>query len=122
MVKKIDITNKLAKQVLEETLGASAFDDVSIDYVINYISKKMKVSEKQLQSKSRRLEITLPRQIVMYLSRELTNASFVNIGMHLGGRDHSTVIHACKSIENKIINNKDFKIKITNMKNDILGH
>ena len=57
----------------------------------------------------------------MYLSRELTKSSFINIGMHLGGRDHSTVIHACKNIENKIVRDKDFKMKINNIKNDILG-
>ena len=118
-LKKIDITNKLAKQVLEETLGASAFDDVSIDYVINYISKKMKVSEKQLQSKSRRLEIALPRQIVMYLSRELTNASFVNIGMHLGGRDHSTVIHGCRVVEEKLEKDVAFSNTIKTIKNEL---
>ena len=120
-LKNIDITNKLAKEVLEEALGPSLFDDVSIDYVINYVSKSMKISEKQLQGKSRTLEIALARQTVMYLARELTNSSLVNIGMHLGGRDHSTVIHACKNIENKIVRDKDFKMKINNIKNDILG-
>ena len=45
---------------------------MSIDYVINYVSKTMKISEKQLQGKSRTLEIALARQIVMYLAKELT--------------------------------------------------
>ena len=120
-LKNIDISNKLAKEVLEDTLGPVLFDNVSIDYVINYVSKVMKISEKQLKGKSRTLEIALARQTAMYLSRELTKSSLVNIGSHLGKRDHSTVIHACKHIEKKIISDNDFKIKINNMKNNILG-
>ena len=120
-LKNIDITNKLVKEVLENTLGPSLYNNVSIDFVINYVSKNMKISEKQLKGKSRTLEIALARQTAMYLSRELTNSSLVNIGTHLGGRDHSTVIHACKHIENKIMTDKDFKMKLNSIKNDILG-
>ena len=120
-LKNIDISNKLAKEVLEDTLGPVLFDNVSVDYVINYVSKAMKISEKQLKGKSRTLEIALARQTAMYLSRELTNSSLVNIGLHLGGRDHSTVIHACKHVEKKIVNDNNFKSKIYNMKNNILG-
>ena len=47
--------------------------------------------------------------------------NLVNIGLHLGGRDHSTVIHACKHVEKKIVNDNNFKSKIYNMINNILG-
>ena len=76
----------------------------------------MKISEKQLKGKSRTLEIALARQTAMYLSRELTNSSLVNIGLHLGGRVHSTVIHACKTIEDKINSDKVLNNKVNFIK------
>ena len=79
----------------------------------------MKVSERQIMGKGRTMEVALARQLAMYLSKELTNASLANIGMHIGGRDHSTVIHACKNIEKKIQSDGDFKLRINNIKNQI---
>ena len=63
--------------------------------------------------------IALARQLAMFLSKELTNASLANIGTHIGVRDHSTVIHACKNIEKKIQADGDFKLRIHNIKNQI---
>ena len=56
-----------------------------------------------------------------FLAKELTSASLSNIGTHIGGRDHSTVIHACKNIDKKAISDSDFQRKVENMKNEILG-
>ena len=81
----------------------------------------MKISERQILGKSRTMKIAFARQLAMFLSKELTDASLANIGMHIGGRDHSTVIHACKNIEKKTISNIDFQRKILNMKNEISG-
>ena len=71
------------------------------------------------------LDIMLPKmdglQLAMYLSKELTSASLSNIGTHIGGRDHSTVIHACKNIDKKTREDNDFKRKIEKMKNKIYG-
>jgi len=81
----------------------------------------MKVSERQILGKSRTMEVALARQLAMFLSKELTNASLANIGMHIGDRDHSTVIHACKNIDKKILDNNDFQRKVESMKNKISG-
>ena len=81
----------------------------------------MKISERQMMSKKRTMEIALARQIAMYFCKELTETSLANIGAHIGGRDHSTVIHAYKNIEKKIKLDKDFKHKIYTMKNQISG-
>ena len=67
---------------------------VSIEAVLHAVSDRFNVSISQLQSKSRTRSLALPRQIVMYLSRKLTNMSLTEIGGFVGGRDHSTVIHA----------------------------
>ena len=120
-LKRIDINMELAKQILEDILGKSAFTDVTIDHVIKFVSREMKVSERQLLGKGRTMEVALARQTAMYLSRELTGSSLINIGMHLGRRDHSTVIHACRNIENKMSVDKELKARIENMKIEISG-
>ncbi|MEJ2628074.1 MAG: helix-turn-helix domain-containing protein, partial [bacterium] len=55
-----------------------------------------------LRGKSRKKEIAFARQVAMYLSKELTNASLKSIGLHFGGRDHTTVIHAIRTIQEKL--------------------
>jgi len=114
-----DITMELAREVLEEILGREAFIGVTIDHVIKSTSKEWKVSERQLVGKGRKMEIAMARQIAMYLSRELTGASLFNIGLHLGGRDHSTVIHACKTVEKKMSNDNELKKRILRLKNEL---
>ena len=79
----------------------------------------MNVSERQLLGKNRTMQIALARQIVMYFCKELTDTSLSNIGLHIGKRDHSTVIHAYKNIEKKILKDADFKLKIKNMQNKL---
>ena len=55
----------------------------------------------------------------MYLSREMTSSSLLNIGTHFGGRDHSTVIHACKTIDKKIITNPNLNRTIEKLKKEL---
>ncbi len=71
--------------------------------------------------KSRTMDVALARQIAMYFCKELTETSLANIGEHIGGRDHSTVIHACKNIAKKTQTDGEFKLKIDNMKSQISG-
>ena len=118
-LKREDITISLARQVLKDLIGESAFLDISINHVSQYVCNKMEVNERQINGKSRTMNIALARQIAMYLSRELTKSSLSNIGMHFGKRDHSTVIHACKTIETKINNDKEFETNIKKMKQDL---
>jgi chromosomal replication initiator protein len=62
-----------------------------------------------LKSKTRKREIVQARQISMYFSKQLTKSSLKNIGMHFGGRDHSTVIHACQTVNDLMDTDKKFK-------------
>jgi len=120
-LRREDITMNLAKQVLKNLLGKNTFMDLSIEQIVKYVCRDMKVSERQILGKSRTMEVALARQLAMFLSKELTNASLANIGMHIGGRDHSTVIHACKNIDKKILDDNDFQRKVESMKNAISG-
>ena len=86
------ITLDFIKKVIREVTGIKK--SVNIEAVLHAVSERFNVSISQLQSKSRTRSLILPRQIVMHLSRKLTNMSLTEIGGFIGGRDHSTVIHA----------------------------
>ena len=72
-------------------------------------------------SKRRTRAIAYPRQVAMYLTRELTDLSLPKIGDEFGGRDHTTVIHACDKINNDISSDGDFKDKIDYIINKLKG-
>ncbi|MDP6852968.1 MAG: chromosomal replication initiator protein DnaA [Candidatus Marinimicrobia bacterium] len=120
-LRREDITMSLAQQVLTNIIGDHSLEDITIDKILKYVCRKMKISERQVMGKSRTMNIALARQLAMYLSKELTSASLANIGSHIGGRDHSTVIHACKNIDKKALAESDFKRKLEVMKNEISG-
>lgn len=120
-LKRQDIDMALAKQVIVDIKGSAAFQAVTIDQVLKMTSKDFMVSERQLIGKGRKMEVALARQTAMYLSREYTNSSLINIGLHFGGRDHSTVIHACKTIENKMKTDIDLSKQIEKMKKELGG-
>ncbi len=86
----------LVKKVVREISGNKK--PVSIEAVLEVVSNRFNVSVSQLQSKCRTKSLALPRQIAMHLSRKLTNMSLMEIGGYIGGRDHSTVIHADEKI------------------------
>ena len=95
-VTKNTITLDFIKKVVREVTGNKK--SVTIEAVLRAVSDRFNVSISQLQSKSRTRSLTLPRQMAMYLSRKLTNMSLTEIGGFLGGRDHSTVIHADEKV------------------------
>jgi chromosomal replication initiator protein len=91
------ITLELAKITLEGQ-NESAVRYISITDIIEVVTRHFDVRLADLQSKRRSQSITMPRQICMYLARNLTKHSLEEIGGHLGGRDHTTVMHACSKI------------------------
>jgi len=94
------ITLELAQTALEGQIAAST-RHISITDIITAVTRHFDVRLADLQSKKRSQSIALPRQICMYLARQLTSHSLEEIGGHLGGRDHTTVMHACSKVEDK---------------------
>jgi chromosomal replication initiator protein len=111
-LKQVDINMKLVQGVVREMIGDKEFHTISIKEISKYITSKLGVNERLVRGKSRRQEIALARQIIMYFSRELTSLPLSKIGAQLGKRDHSTVVHACKLIEKKINDDDTFKNQI----------
>jgi chromosomal replication initiator protein len=94
-----EITMELAEEALREVFSVQAPRSISCEDVLSAVSQYYAVSEDDLRGPRRTRAITVPRQMVMYLSRKLTNNSLPRIGEVLGGRDHSTVLHGCAKIE-----------------------
>lgn len=110
------ITLDLARKVLKETLGRDDIKVLNIEDIIRGVSGATNVSENKLISRGRTMEVAQARQIAMYLCRELVGTSLGDIGLHFGGRDHSTVIHACRNIEKKMAIDSTFNIKVQSVK------
>ncbi|MBW7898454.1 Chromosomal replication initiator protein DnaA [Candidatus Brocadiaceae bacterium B188] len=92
---------------------------VNIEAVIKAVSERFNVRVSQLQSRCRTRNLALPRQIVMHLSRKLTKMSLMEIGGYLGGRDHSTVIHADEKITRMSKKDKHLNIILQKLESDL---
>ncbi|MBI4524587.1 MAG: chromosomal replication initiator protein DnaA [Deltaproteobacteria bacterium] len=98
---KAPITVDLAKEVLQNILKGTP-REVTVENIQKTICDYFNIKITDLKAKRRTKNIALPRQVAMYLCRKYTSTSFPAIGYKFGGRDHSTVIHASKSIEKRI--------------------
>jgi len=87
----------------------NASREISIEYIQKLVSDFYSLSIDQLKSKTRKREIVQARQISMYFAKQLTKAPLKKIGMHFGGRDHSTVIHACQTVSDLMDTDRKFK-------------
>lgn len=94
--------------------------NIDISTIIATVAKYFGIDESLLRLKSKQQEIVHARHTAMYLSKELTPSSLQTIGAHFGGRNHATVIHACKCIEEVINNDKNFKDKLEQIKEMLL--
>ncbi len=113
------ITLDLAIEALKDfnTKGVGEKNDVH--RIQKIVSEYFQISVEDIRSKKRSSNISFPRQIAMYLCRDLTNESFPKIGIEFGGKDHSTVMHSVEKIEKEIRENKDLANIIEKLKKDI---
>jgi len=109
-----EITLRLAKQGLGD-IDSLARKHITISEIIDAVTNYFDVRLTDLQSKKRSQSITLPRQICMYLARNLTRHSLEEIGGHLGGRDHTTVLHACSKIGQMQKNDPETRTQLTEL-------
>ncbi|MGH7846045.1 MAG: chromosomal replication initiator protein DnaA [Candidatus Binatia bacterium] len=105
---KTEVTVDLAKEVLQNTLKG-AHREISVEHIQKTICDHFNLRLADLKSKRRTKNIAVPRQLAMYLCRKYTSTSFPAIGTMFGGRDHSTVIHASRTIEKKIKDDPSMK-------------
>ncbi len=108
---KKEITLELAKQMIDRLVKNSK-KEISVDYIQKVVCDYFSLSPDLLQSKTRKREIVQARQIAMYFSKTMTKSSLASIGAMIGGKDHATVLHACKTVNNLMDTDKRFKSQI----------
>ncbi len=96
------LTLETVAEALKDILKAPAHQPVTIESIMETVADYYSIKVAELKSKRRTRNITFPRQIAMYLARDLTESSLPEIGQAFGGRDHSTVIHAIEKIEGEL--------------------
>lgn len=114
-----EISVDLAKKTVKEISTNKSSNNITIETITKIVCEHLSVPENKIRDKTRKKEIVLARQIAMYLSKELTKSSLKTIGLHFGGRDHSTVIHACGSIEQSKLKDKSISDLVESIKNKI---
>ncbi len=120
MLRQVTITPQLVRQVLGETAATSA--TLSVESVQKAVAQHFNVRVSDLKGASRTRTVTQPRMIAMYLSRELTNASFPEIGQRFGGKDHTTVMHAYRKIDHLAQRDADLDRTLHSLRERLLPH
>ncbi len=105
---KKEITISLAKEIVEKFVKNTK-REVSIDYIQKVVSDYFQMDVDTLQSKTRKRHIVQARQLAMFFAKKYTKASLASIGSQIGKRDHATVLHACKTVDNLSSTDKQFR-------------
>jgi len=118
-MKKIPIDLEMAQRVLAETFGG-ARRELTIDMIQKKTAEQFHIENGMMTAKKKTAKIALARQVAMYLSRSLTDSSLKSIGIAFGGRDHSTVIHACDLISRRMAADRTFREQIDKVSASLL--
>jgi chromosomal replication initiator protein len=97
-----EITLEVARQQLKDVFASPKQANASIDVIIKVVAEHYQLNVNDLKGKKRLQKIVIPRQISMFISHEITEFSTTEIGQAFGGRDHTTVMHSCNKIKEKI--------------------
>ena len=116
---KVDINLAYAEEALKDVIDPNLPRDITPTLIINVVAEHFNISPTDITSKKRNSEFVLPRQIVMYLCRTMTETSLAGIAKILGKKDHTTVIHGIKKITEGILDNEELKSKVELIKKKI---
>ena len=103
-LKKKELNLSLAEAALQDIIYPNEKKIITTDFIVDIVSEHYNILPSEIYSKDKSRNVSFPRQIVMYLSRKLTDGSVTEIGKSLGNRDHSTVLHGCDKITRDIQN------------------
>ena len=116
---KVDLTLSLAEEALKDVIYPNKPKEVTPSLILNVVAEHFNVKAEDITSKKRNAEFVQPRQVFMYLYRELTDTSLNNIAKFLGKKDHTTVIHGINKIEEEMQMNDELKNKLDIIKKKI---
>lgn len=101
------ISVDLVDEVLKDTINSDAKKPITVEAIQLLVAQHFGIRSSDMQAKKRTRAISYPRQIAMYLCRQLTDHSLPRLGDEFGGRDHTTVLHACDKIEKELANDRE---------------
>ena len=113
---KEPITLELCESALKEVFDSRRHKQITAELIMNTVCDYYGLTIDDMTGPTRKREITVPRQIAMYLTREMTGMSLPQIGNVFGGRDHTTVLHSCKAVEGKMEESADVKAVVEDIK------
>ncbi len=113
------ITTDLVDEVLKDTLAGEFKREITIEAIQNLVAQHFGIRPSDMKAKKRTRTVAYPRQIAMYLCRQLTEHSLPRLGEAFGGRDHTTVLHACEKIENEMANDKELAALIEKLTKEL---
>ncbi len=114
---KEPITVDLCERALKEVFDSRRHKQITAELIMQTVSDYYGLTLDDMTGPTRKREITVPRQIAMYLTREMTGMSLPQIGNVFGGRDHTTVLHSCKTVEANMTANTDIRAVVEDIKN-----
>ena len=114
---KEPITIDLCERALKEVFDSRRHKQITAELIMQTVSDYYGLTLDDMTGPTRKREITVPRQIAMYLTREMTGMSLPQIGNVFGGRDHTTVLHSCKTVEANMTASTDIRAVVEDIKN-----
>ena len=118
---KATVTLELAERALKDIISGNGKREVSVEFIQEVVANHFGILVDELRSKKRTAHITQARHMAMYLSRMLLDGPLTKIGQAFGGRDHTTVIHACDKISGEVETNEDMRRTIIILEKAIKG-
>lgn len=112
----LELNTHLAEEVLGKNLNVKKVKSINANQIIRAVCKYYSVKSSDLKGKRRTKEVVIPRQVAMYLLRELTGTPYMDIGEILGGRDHTTIMYGVEKIEEEILEAGRRRQEVNNIK------
>ncbi len=106
------ITQSQVEDLLKDFIHQEARQAITVDLIKQRVAESFNIRLSDMTSKRRPASIAIPRMVAMYLSKRITQKSLQEIGDSFGGRDHGTVIHACKSVEERMAKDENFRLSV----------
>ena len=114
-----DITLDLALEALRDFIGKNVISRNKIEQVQKIVATKYNLTLEDIKGKKRNANITMPRQIAMYICRNVLNEPLMKIGIEFGGKDHTTVMHSVNKIEKELKNDSKLEMEINSIVNNL---
>lgn len=115
----LDITEELVERSLKEMLQQAPKEQISVDHIIKSVAAVFQVRVSDIKGSSRTKEVVLPRQVAMYLAKEMIKESLMMLASYFNGRTHSTFLHACKSVEKRVAADEMLRRQINMVRQNI---